>query len=155
MEGLIYGGKFAFQNRPGLYWERNLRLKINWASSWLEGNFISNLQKVFTETSLENVDLTETKPCEYFVYMELGNPSQELKSELCKQQYSLTHFDCNHLAHVIVLWQMQKFLCYCTVFALLYFEFEGNFQVQASGGLYLEGDLANEFWGLVFGGAYT
>ena len=79
MEGLIYGGKFAFQNRPGLYWERNLRLKINWASSWLEANFISNLQKVFTETSLENVDLTETKPCEYFVYMELGNPSQELR----------------------------------------------------------------------------
>ena len=50
---------------------------------------------------------------------------------------------------------MQKFMCFCTVFALLYFEFEGNFQVQASGGLYLEGDLTNEFWGLVFGGAYT
>ena len=55
---------------------------------------------------------------------------------------------------------MQKFLCYCTVFALLYFEFEGNFQVQAPGGLYLEGDLTNgflgyEFWGLIFGGAYT
>ena len=57
MEGLIYGGKFAFQNRPGLYWERNLRLKIDWASLWLEANFISNLQKVFTETSLENVDV--------------------------------------------------------------------------------------------------
>ena len=78
-EGLIYGGKFAFQNRPGLYWERNLRLKIDWASLWLEANFISNLQKVFTETSLENVDLTETKPCLYFVYMERGNPSQELR----------------------------------------------------------------------------
>ena len=55
---------------------------------------------------------------------------------------------------------MQKFLCYCTVFALLYFEFEGNFQVQAPWGLYLEGDLTNgflgyEFWGLIFGGAYT
>ena len=83
-----------------------------------------------------------------------------VKSELCKQQYSVTHFDCNHLAHVIVLWQMQKFLCYCTVFALIYLEFEGNFQVQAPGGLYLEGDLTNgflgyEFWGLIFGGAYT
>ena len=31
-EGLIYGGKFAFQNRLSLYWEGNLRLKINWAS---------------------------------------------------------------------------------------------------------------------------
>ena len=30
-------------------------------------------------------------------------------------------------------------MCYCTVIALFYFEFEGNFQVQAPGGLYLEG----------------
>ena len=81
-EVLTYSGKFAFQNRLGLYWEGNLRLKIDWASLWLEANFISNLQKVFTESSLENVDVTETmetKPCEYFVYMERGNPSQELR----------------------------------------------------------------------------
>ena len=43
---------------------------------------------------------------------------------------------------------------------ILNFEFEGNFQVQAPGGLYLEGDLTNgflgyEFWGLIFEGAYT
>ena len=31
-EGLIYGGKFAFQTRLGLYWEGNLRVNINWAS---------------------------------------------------------------------------------------------------------------------------
>ena len=30
-------------------------------------------------------------------------------------------------------------MCYCTVFALFYFEFEGNFRVQALGGLYLKG----------------
>ena len=30
-------------------------------------------------------------------------------------------------------------MCYYTFFALIYFEFEGNFQVQAGGGLYLEG----------------
>ena len=59
----------------------------------------------------------------------------ELRKQL--QQYAVKLFDCNHLAHVIVLWQMQKFTCFFTVFALLYFE--GNFQVQASGGLYLEG----------------
>ena len=29
--GLIYGGKFAFQNRLGLYFKENLRLKIHWA----------------------------------------------------------------------------------------------------------------------------
>ena len=64
-----------------------------------------------------------------------------VKSELHKQQCNVTLFDCNHLAHVhvMVLWQMQKFMCYCTVFTLTYFEFEGNFQVQAPRGLYLEG----------------
>ena len=46
-----------------------------------------------------------------------------------------------------------------TVFALFYFVFEGNFQVQAPGGLYLEGRfnggfLRYEFGGLIFGGAY-
>ena len=48
-----------------------------------------------------------------------------------------------------------------TVFALFYFVFEGNFQVQASGGGgwgggdLKEGFLRYEFWGLIFGGAYT
>ena len=32
LEGLINGGKFAFQNRLGLYLQGNLRLKIDWAS---------------------------------------------------------------------------------------------------------------------------
>ena len=50
--------------------------------------------------------------------MERGNPNQELKSEPRKQQYTVTLFDYNHLEHVIVLWQMQKFMCYCIVFAL-------------------------------------
>ena len=47
-----------------------------------------------------------------------------------------------------------------TVFALFYFVFEGNFQVQPPGGAYIwrgdltEGFLLYEFGGLVFGGAY-
>ena len=48
-----------------------------------------------------------------------------------------------------------------TVFALCYFVFEGNFQVQAPGGLILfwRGDLTDGFLryecgGLIFGGAY-
>ena len=48
-----------------------------------------------------------------------------------------------------------------TVFTLFYFVFEGNFQVQAPGGLILfwrgdltEGFLRYEFGGLIFGGAY-
>ena len=50
-----------------------------------------------------------------------------------------------------------------TVFALFYFIFEGNFQLQALGvggsnilrGDLTEGFLPYEFWGLIFGGAYT
>ena len=51
---------------------------------------------------------------------------------------------------------MQKFMCCCTVFALFYFEFEGNFRVQAPGGLYLEGRFIRGFClgELIFGGAY-
>ena len=55
---------------------------------------------------------------------------------------------------------MQKFWCYCTVFALFHFVFEGNFEVQALGCLYSEGQfnggvfLRYEFGGLKFGGAY-
>ena len=50
-----------------------------------------------------------------------------------------------------------------TVFALLYFVFEGNFQVQAPWGAYIwRGDLTECFFryefgggGLIFGGAHT
>ena len=31
----------------------------------------------------------------------------------------------------VFLWQMETLMCYCTVFALFYFEFEGNFRVQS------------------------
>ena len=47
-----------------------------------------------------------------------------------------------------------------TVFALFYFVFEGNFQVQAPGGAYIwrgdltEGFFCYEFGGLIHGGAY-
>ena len=50
-------------------------------------------------------------------------------------------------------------MCYCTVFALFYFEFEGNSRVQAPEGLHLEGDLSEgflryEIGGLTHGEAY-
>ena len=54
-----------FQNRIGLYLKGNMRLKINWAS----------LQHIFTETRLEDVDLSKPQPCKYFVYMDRGNLS--------------------------------------------------------------------------------
>ena len=68
--------------------------------------------------------------------------------------------DCSQLAHVIVLWQIPKHICYCTVIALFYFVFEGNFQVQAPGSLYSEGRFNRGFfelraWGAYIWGAYT
>ena len=50
---------------------------------------------------------------------------------------------------------MQKFLCYCTAFALFYFEFEGNSRVQAPEGLHLEGRFIGGFFTLRDWGAYT
>ena len=47
---------------------------------------------------------------------------------------------------------MQEFICYCTVFAVLYFQFEGNFQGQAPGAYIQSGDLMEGFWGYKFGG---
>ena len=66
----------------------------------------------------------------------------------------MTHFDCNHLAHVIVLLQMQKCMCSCKVFALFYFEFEGNIRVLVPGGLYLEGRFIGGLFALRVSGAY-
>ena len=40
-----------------------------------------------------------------------------------------------------------------TIFALFYFAFEGKFQVQAPGGLYLEGRFNGGFFALRFWGA--
>ena len=79
---------------------------------------------------------------------------RRVKSALRKQRYTVTPFDCNLLAHLIVPWPMQKFMCYCTVFALFYFEFEGNFQVQALGAYIWRGYLMEGFLRHEFGGAY-
>ena len=51
------GGKYASQNQSGL------------AYSWKE-SYVSNLLHVFTQTRLEDVDLSKPQPCKYFVYME-------------------------------------------------------------------------------------
>ena len=60
-----------------------------------------------------------------------------------------------------VLWQMQKFMCYCKYsfcFVLFYFifKFDGNFQVQAPGDLHLEGQFNGGFFALrVWGGLFS
>ena len=42
----------------------------------------------------------------------------------------------------------------CTVFALFYFVFEGNFPSTSPGGQFNGGFFALPVWGLIFGGAY-
>ena len=58
------------------------------------------------------------------------------------------NFDCNHLAHVIVLLHMQKFMCYCTVFALLYLNLRRVFCAKSLGGAYIWRGLFWEFYGI-------
>ena len=63
-----------------------------------------------------------------------------LKSELRKQQYNVTFFDCSHLAYVIVLWQMQQFMCYYTLcFSFVLFWIQGQFPSTSPRGLSLRG----------------
>ena len=53
---LILGGTFASKNRLGKLY------------SWKE-IYVSNLHEVFTDTLHEDVGLSKTQPCEYFVYI--------------------------------------------------------------------------------------
>ena len=72
----------------GLYLKGNLHLKIDWKEI-----YVSNLQKVFTKTRREGVDLTKTQPCKYFIWNEKSK--LRVKSELRKQRLSVTLFGCN------------------------------------------------------------
>ena len=61
-----------------------------------------------------------------------------MKSERRKQRYTVTLFDCNQLAQVIVLWHIKK-MCYCTIFAL--FTLRAISKYKPPGALIWEGDL--------------
>ena len=86
---------------------------------------------------------------EVFCPYDPRKPKPILKSDLRKQQYTVTLFDCNHLAEVIVRTNAKNLVLLCSFcFVLIYFEFEGNFQVQVPGGLYLEGQFIGGFFTL-------
>ena len=68
MEGLIFGGAY-------LQREICVSKEIGLAYSWKEID-VSSLQKGFTETGLEDVDLSEMWQCKYLVYTDRGNPRQ-------------------------------------------------------------------------------
>ena len=79
-----------------------------------------------------------------------GMSKPRVKSEIRKQQYYIVTLpDCNHYfaTCVIVTWQIQN-LCHCTITALFFFVFEGNFQVQAPRCLYSEGPVNRGFLAL-------
>ena len=158
----MYWGKFAFQNphlaRAYTWREIYVSKSIGLAYSWKE-IFVSNLPKGVTETRLEDayVDLSKTQPCKYFVCIDQENPALAKTEEWTTQtgiNYDSSVSDCNHLAHVIFRWQIHKFICHCTVFALFILCFRainiskhkirrgdvtGLFCVTSLGGLYLEG----------------
>ena len=94
------------------------------------------------------------------LYEPNGKSTPRLKSVLRKQQYTVTRFDCHHLAHVIGLWQMPNFLCPCSVFALFHWiwgQFPSTSHPEAC---ILKGDLSEGLryeyggGGLHSGGAY-
>ena len=68
-----------------------------------------------------------------------------LKSEIRKQQYTMTLFDYNHLVHVTVFWQMQKFMCYCTVFALFSVNLRAISEYKPPEAFVWRGDLSEGF----------
>ena len=111
----------------------------------------SNLQLVFTETRLKDVDSAMPVLCLYGPRKSMPR----LKSEISKQQYTMTLFNYKHLVHVKVLWQMQKFMSYCTVFALFILNLRAISAYKPPGACVCRGDLRYQFGGLIFGGAYV
>ena len=83
-----------------------------------------------------------------------GNPSQELKVNYAPVIYGDTFWLQSFGRVIILLWQMPKFVCYYTVFALFCFEFEGNFQVQAPRAYIWRSDLTEDFFALRVSGTY-
>ena len=68
--------------------------------------------------------------------------------------------DCNHLTHVRILRQIQKFMCYCTVLPCFILNLRAISKYK-SPRAYIprvdltEGFLRYEFRGLIHGGLYT
>ena len=118
-----------------------------------KGIYVSNLQQVFTEIRLEDVDLSETQPVKYFAYMDRENLSQRLKSERRKQQYTVTLFDGSHLAHVSIRWQCKN-LCFNVQFLLcVILNLRAISKYKPPGACIWRGDLTGGFWRFEFGGS--
>ena len=76
-----------------------------------------------------------------------------MKSELRKQQLTVTLSDCNYLAHVLFLLVVQFLLCYvCNLRAIFEYKPQGAYIRR---GDLTEGFLCYQFGGPIFGGAFT
>ena len=107
----------------------------------------------------EDMDLPKTQPCNYFVYMDWGNPSQDWKVNYASSNILGTFFDRSHLAHVrhVVLWQMQNFKCHSKLLCFI-LNLRAISEYKPLGTCIWRGDLSEgflhyEFGGLIFGGA--
>ena len=117
---------------------------------------ICNLYKGFTETRLEDVDLSKTQP---WKYLSIWTKKIQAKSEdwttqtaiNCDAFWLQSFSTCNSSSA-----NMYKKLCVAVPLniALFYFVFEGNFLVQALGCLYSEGQLNGGFFCVTSLGAY-
>ena len=78
-----------------------------------------------------------------------------LKSELRKQQYTVTLFDHSHLAHVrhVVLWQMQNFKCHSKLLCFI-LNLRAISEYKPLGTCIWRGDLSEGFLHYEFGGLY-
>ena len=118
-----------------LFWKDicvDVSKSIGLAHSWKE-IYVSNLQQVFSETRLEDVDLSKTSAMKVLCLYEprKSKPRLQWTTETAPWIYCDTPWLQSLGTRNSVLWQMQKFMCYLTVFALFYFEFEGNLRVKA------------------------
>ena len=120
------------------------------------------MQKVFIETRLEDEDLTKLNHTAIQVLGIYGTRKSKprVKGELLKQQYTVTFLDCNYLAHVIALWQMQK-LCVTVQLMLCFILNLRAISKYKSPGAYIwRGDLTKGYFalrglgGCICGGAY-
>ena len=72
----------------------------------------------------------------------------------------MTLCDCKHLAHVIVLWQIQKCICYCTVLLCFILYLRALSKYKPPGAYIRRGDLTEVFLcyeveGFIFVGAFS
>ena len=144
---LMLGGKFASQNRLG--------------QLIVERKFMSVICRKFLLKLALRTQTFVKRSHARTLSKNRGNPSQ------LRKQQTVTLSGCNHLAHVIVVWQIQKL--YVTVPFLLCFIFSyisRQFSKYKSPGAYIRrGDLTEGFcvtslaffWGgggVIFGGAF-